>query len=161
MRRYIKSSKRSLALLKHSKQSLAKGIGRKKKSTGLVWQKAPDIKKRLNSFKNKLSLDFLNLERIFVYRSFNSSSKAYARTWGFPRIWQISLSQEPAYVIEVISEKFDKLLASEQDKVLLHELAHIPKNFSGSLLPHIRHGKRSFHNKVKELIIRHLNLSGK
>ena len=58
--------------------------------------------------------------------------------------------------IEVLSEKFDRLNKLEQDKILLHELAHIPKNFSGSLLPHIRKkGKRNFEDRVHELVAVH------
>ena len=33
--------------------------------------------------------------------------------------------EKPAYIIEVISEKFNKLPKRKQDDVLLHELAHI------------------------------------
>lgn len=119
----------------------------------MVWKKAPDIKKRLSSIAKAVEMDWIKSSRLFVYRSFNSTARAYARTWGFPRIWQISLKETPAYVIEVLSEQFDKLPVSEQDKVLVHELAHIPKNFSGSLLAHIRkRGKRNFHGRVEQLI---------
>ena len=53
-----------------------------------------------------------------------------------PKIFQKALSVEPAYVIEVLSKYYDKLDDDNRKKVLIHELLHIPKNFSGSLLPH-------------------------
>ena len=81
---------------------------------------------------------------------------------GLPKIWQNALQVEPAYIIEVISRYFDNLSQKDQDKVLLHEIGHIPKNFSGALLPHTRHGKGNFRGKVDELIQRYFeNLSGK
>lgn len=137
---------------------MRKSLRRSKKNNSLLWKSAPDIKKRLIFIVKKLSLSWVNTSRIFVYRSENSSSRAYARTWGFPRIWQISLKESPAYVIEVLTERFDKLSEKQQDEVLIHELMHIPKNFSGSLLPHIRKGKNNFHNRVETLVDRYLRL---
>jgi len=120
------------------------------------YQSAPDIKNRAFVLIERLHLDHLLGERLFFYRSTGSKARAYARTWGLPKIWQNALDIEPAYIIEVISKYFDKLPVREQDKVLLHEISHIPKNFSGALLPHTRKRKGSFKNKLDELIVRYL-----
>ena len=116
------------------------------------WSKAPDIKKRVLLLKKDLKLDWLSMDRIYCFRSKNSKARAYARIWGLGRIWQMAMDLKPSYVIEVISEKYDKLSEKEKNKVLIHELVHIPKNFSGSLVPHYRKGKRNFQNKVKSLV---------
>lgn len=116
------------------------------------WEKAPDIQARALKLIDVLKLDSILFERLFFYRSTGSKSRAYARTWGLPKLWQNALGVEPAYIIEVISRYFDKLSARDQDRVILHELTHIPKNFSGALLPHTRRRKGSFHNKLEELI---------
>jgi predicted metallopeptidase len=126
-----------------------------RKSLKFDWQEAPDIKARVLHLMENLQLDYLLGERLFFYRSVGSKSRAYARTWGLPKLWQNALRVEPAYIIEVISRYFDKLSPRDQDKVLLHEIGHIPKNFSGALLPHTRRGKGSFHNKLDELIQRY------
>lgn len=104
----------------------------------VVWELAPDIKKRVEGIIHTRKLSYLDPERIVVFRSFGSKSRAQARIWSLPRIWQKALSVTPHYCLEVISEKFDKLPVRRQKKILLHELAHIPSNFSGSLLPHGR-----------------------
>jgi len=109
-----------------------------RKKGNVEWVNAPDIKKRILHLDKSLKLDWLKTSKIHCFRSKNSKSRAYARIWGLSKVWQKALQTEPAYVIEVLSEKFDSLNKKEQDKVLLHEIAHIPKNFSGSLLPHIR-----------------------
>lgn len=126
---------------------------RKKIKRGrLNWEQANDIRERIDFLVDALEYKHISKNRIFCYRSSGSKSKSYARIWGLNRIWQKALSQEPGYVIEVLSERFDKLSQSKKDEILIHELLHIPKNFSGALLPHHRKGKRNFHDRVKRAI---------
>lgn len=109
---------------------------KRQKSTRLEWEKAPEIKKALKHILATIDLSHIDIKRIHTYRSFGSSSHSYARIWSFPKIFQDALQIEPAYVIEVLAKYYDKLSPDEQMKVLIHELLHIPKNFSGALLPH-------------------------
>lgn len=118
----------------------------------VTWEHATDIKKRLKKLLYLSSLPF-KIENISTLRSHNSKARAYARIWGLSKVWQIALNVTPHYVIEVLSERYDNLTNEKKDEILLHELAHIPNNFSGSLIPHIRYGKRSFRNKVDKLIL--------
>lgn len=126
-------------------------LGKARKYLKFSWKKAPDIQIRAEILIEKLSLNYINAKRIFFYRSDGSKARAYARTWGLPALWQNALKVEPGYIIEVISKHFDNLPTSEQDKVLLHEISHIPKTFSGALTPHTRHSKGSFYDKLKRL----------
>ena len=125
---------------------------RKFSSSRINWVGAPDVKKRVNALVKNLEIDWIKTSRIFAYRSTASKTRAYARIWGLSSLWQRTLGVAPAYIVEVLSEHYDDLSDTEKDKVLLHELTHIPKNFSGALLPHIRRGKRNFHRKVDSLI---------
>ena len=127
---------------------------RSHKNQKVEWVNAPDIKKRVIVLVKKLNENHLDISRLFFFRSHYTKTRAIARIWAFPRIWQLALKQKPAYSIEIISERFDHLSNPEKDKVLIHELAHIPQNFSGSLVPHIRHGKRKFSDKVKRMILK-------
>ena len=129
---------------------------RKRENKGIVWKKAPDIKKRVSVISKSLGLKCPKESGVHCVRSNNANTRAYARIWGLSRIWQETLNLNPAYIIEVISEKFDNLSSKQQDRVILHELAHIPNNFSGSLIPHIRRGKRRFSSKVEALVNRYL-----
>lgn len=129
----------------------------KSKNRKLEWQLAPDVKKRVKQLLEICEITWVKPSKIHSFRSLNAKTRAYARIWGLNRVWQMALKQEAAYIIEVISEKFDELSDIEKDKVLLHELTHIPKNFSGALMPHIRRGKRSFHDKVHVLIAQYLS----
>lgn len=106
------------------------------------WFPADDIKKRIGELASSLEFSHIDHQRVFCFRSCGSKSKARARIWSFPRIWQKALCAKPAYCIEVISERFDKLTEEGKCKVLIHELLHIPKNFSGNLLSHKGRGWR-------------------
>ena len=130
-------------------------------SKRIEWKSAPDVKRRVLHLIKSLEINWLKPASIYCFRSHNANTRAYARIWGLSRIWQQALKTKPAYVLEIISEKYDDLNEFEQDKILLHEITHIPRNFSGSLMPHIRHGKRSFHKKVDLLISQYLNVKRK
>ena len=130
---------------------IVKSVGRKKTRKSVLWEKADDIGTRVERLIRLSELPF-DIKNITTLRSYSSKARAYARIWGLTKVWQLSLGVPAHYIIEVLSEKFDDLTESKKDEVLLHELAHIPNNFSGSLIPHIRRGKRNFHGKVDKLI---------
>ena len=115
------------------------------------WREDRALKKDLISLIKGSKVSWVNISRVFAYRSLNAKTRAYARIWGLSRIWQEALKISPAYIIEVISEKYDKLSKHEKNKILLHELVHIPKNFSGALIPHTRRRKGSFRDTLKKL----------
>lgn len=102
----------------------------------MIFKKAPDVQNRLKDILNKIEMNYVRFEQIAAIRSFGSKSRAIARIWAFPTIWQEALELKPHYVIEVLSEKFDKLGLEQQTKTLIHELLHIPSTFSGALRPH-------------------------
>jgi len=114
------------------------------------WQPANDVKKDIKKILSTIDLPHIDSKRIFCYRTTGSKVRAYARTWAFPKIFQRALDITPAYVIEVLSKHYDKLSDDEKKKVLIHELLHIPKNFSGALLPH--HSRsRNLHKLANQL----------
>ena len=82
-----------------------------------------------------LGLNHINPEEIRVVKS-NSKSMAYARLWGLSKVLQVGLGIKPCYVIELIDRNFSKLDCSEKIRIVVHELMHIPKTFSGHVRPH-------------------------
>lgn len=117
----------------------------------MEWNKAADISDEITKIVKKLDLTHLDPKRIICFRSYGSTSRARARIWSFPRVWQLALNKAPHYVIEVLSNHYDKLNSDDRTRVLIHELLHIPRNFSGSLLPHRGRGKRIDSRRVEGL----------
>lgn len=122
----------------------------KTKNLKLEWEKAEDVEMHLKELFETLDFSHIDQKRIFPFRTQGSKSRAYARIWAMPKIFQQALDIKPAYVIEVLSKYFDKLNEEEKKHVLIHELLHIPKNFSGSLLSH-RGRNRHLENEAKSL----------
>lgn len=115
---------------------------------------ASDVTRRIDHLISNLPFPHINPQRIFCFRSHGSSGRATARIWSLPQIWQKALKVSPGYCLEVISEKFDRLKPDQQEKVLIHELLHIPSTFSGSLSPHRNSRHRTFrhyHDQVDKL----------
>jgi predicted metallopeptidase len=119
------------------------------------WQEAKDVKKDLENILETLDLPYINPKRIFCYRTTGSKVRAYARTWAFPKVFQKALDVEPAYVIEVLSKFYDPLSEDSKKGVIIHELLHIPKNFSGALAPH-KNRSRNLHKEADRLFKEYL-----
>jgi predicted metallopeptidase len=101
------------------------------------YYEASDVKKCVNEIA--ANLDFFNvvLQFVFCIRSEGSKSKrTIARIYGLGKIWQEVLNLPPYYIIEVVSERFDRLSEEDKEKTLIHELLHIPQGFSGGFRPH-------------------------
>ena len=106
------------------------------KSQKLEWEEAKDVEEKIAEILNALDFSHIKASNIHCFRTNGSKSRAYARIWSMPKIFQRALKLEPHYVIEVLSKYYDNLNEDEKSKVLIHELLHIPNNFSGALVPH-------------------------
>jgi len=103
----------------------------------IKYSRATDIEERVTFILKKLSMDHIDPSRVKCIRSFGSKSKrTLARCYALPKIMQKALDQPAYYVIEVISERFDKLSKEEKTKTLIHEILHIPKSFGGGFRHH-------------------------
>ncbi len=103
----------------------------------LEYVEASDVKRLVSEIIDGLDLFHVVPQFVHCYRSKGSKSRStVARIHGLSRIWQEALVRPPAYVIEVISERYDRLRKEEKEKTLIHELLHIPKGFSGGFRPH-------------------------
>src|SRR4030067_3171671 len=98
---------------------------------------APDIKSQVDEIASDLDLFHVVPQFVFCVRSKGSKAKrTIARIHGLGKIWQGVLNRPPSYIIEVISEIYDKKSGEEKEKNLIHELLHIPGGFSGGFRPH-------------------------
>lgn len=78
-----------------------------------------------------------DLSRVACVRSTGSTSRrTLARCHALSRIMQKALGVKAHYVIEVISENFDRLSDEEKTKTIMHELLHIPKSMGGGFRYH-------------------------
>ena len=108
---------------------------------------APDIQKKLTAVLKNIDMPHVKADQLVAFRSYGSKSRAIARIWALPRIWQMALNLKPHYCIEVLSHRFDRMSDRQQIRVLIHELLHIPKNFSGALLPHRSRHKNGINSR--------------
>ena len=98
---------------------------------------AEDINGRVKGIIRRLNLTHIDETRVICLRSKGSGSRrVIARCHGLPRIMQLALDKDPHYVIEVLSERFDRLSKEDQTKVLIHEILHIPHSFGGGFRAH-------------------------
>ncbi|MBR9707084.1 MAG: metallopeptidase [Candidatus Diapherotrites archaeon] len=107
----------------------------------MEYEHAPDIQVIAEDIIRKLDMKYIIPKKVSCMRSWGAKTDAIARIHEFPRILQEAIGVDPHYVIEFITKRYDKLSREEQEKTVLHELMHIPKTFSGALVPHKCFGK--------------------
>jgi predicted metallopeptidase len=101
------------------------------------YERAPDVSELLLRIIEKLDFSHIPKNRVYCYRSYGSKAHhVIARIHSLPRIWQQALSEPAYYVVEVLSEQYDRLPVKEKEKTLIHELLHIPKTFGGGFRHH-------------------------
>lgn len=106
---------------------------------------APDVKEVALELLSRLQWNHVLLEHIAFVRSTGSKSKrTIARCHALGKAMQVGMGRKKSfYLIEVISENFDKLPKDERTKVIIHELMHIPKSFGGGFIHHDKVHERS------------------
>lgn len=103
----------------------------------ITYSEAPDVKRLADEIAEDLGFFHVVPQFVFCVRSRGSSSRrVIARIHGLGRIWQETLNLPCSYVIEVISERYDRLSEIEKEKTIIHELLHIPRAFAGGFRPH-------------------------
>jgi predicted metallopeptidase len=103
----------------------------------ITYLEAPDVKKMADEITEKLGFFHVVPQFVFCIRSKGSASRrTIARIHGLGKVWQETLNLPSAYVIEVISERFDKFTQEDKEKTIIHELLHIPATFAGGFRPH-------------------------
>lgn len=98
---------------------------------------ADDLMERIFEIVKTLNHNHVRLSGVYAIRSSGSKSRGtIARCHAMGKIWQLALGIKAVYIIEVISERFDKMSRADQDRVLIHEIMHIPKSFGGGFKHH-------------------------
>ncbi|MBI4210355.1 MAG: metallopeptidase [Candidatus Diapherotrites archaeon] len=95
-------------------------------------------------------------ERLSVVRSWGSKTRrTIARIHCIGKVMMLGMGQKKSfYVIELISEKFDRQPEREKLETIIHELMHIPRTFGGGF----RHHDHVCSRNVKTELERYLNM---
>jgi predicted metallopeptidase len=100
------------------------------------YEYAPDLQRKMVEI-SRILLPHVNVDRVKCFRSYGTSSKrTIARCHALGKLMQKALNIRAVYVLEFLAERFEKLSKTEQEKVILHELMHIPFSFGGGFKHH-------------------------
>jgi predicted metallopeptidase len=125
----------------------------------LKYVEALDVKMLADEITDCLDLFHVVPQFVYCYRSKGSKSKrTIARIHGLGKLWQEALRKPPIYVIEVISERYDKLNEADKEKTLIHELLHIPKGFSGGFRSHKGYVDRRRVERLHQVLLKRRSL---
>lgn len=119
------------------------------------YELAPDIEKELRKIARSLKMDHIDLKRVRGVRSYGSTGKGViARCHALPKVMQLALDIGAHYVVEIITENYQRLNPEAQTKILIHELMHIPETFGGGFRMHRDHVT---HRNVERMYKQYIN----
>jgi predicted metallopeptidase len=96
----------------------------------------PDLQAQAEEI-SKLLFPHVDITNIKCFKSYGTSSRrTIARCHALGKLMQNALLRKAFYVLEFLSERFDKLNEEDKIKVIIHELMHIPKCFGGGFKHH-------------------------
>jgi len=108
----------------------------KRKYKKIKYEPAPDLQEKAKAIASAL-FPHVKLDNISCIRSFGSKSRGtIARCHALGKVMQLGMKTSAFYTIEFLSERFDRLSDEEQEKIIIHELMHIPKSFGGGFKHH-------------------------
>jgi predicted metallopeptidase len=111
----------------------------KRKSRTIKYEIAADIQARCTDIVRTLHLHHIDLDKVVCVRSRGSSARrVIARCHGMSKVFQVAMGIKAFYVLEFLSERFDKLGDLDKEETIIHELMHIPMNFGGGFRHHDR-----------------------
>ncbi len=102
----------------------------------MKYKYAEDLQARMEEIVRVLGMEHVDVRRVRCLRSTGSSTRrTIARCHTIGKVMQMAMNTKAHYAIEFL-EIFDKMKKEEQDKVIIHELMHIPKTFGGGFRQH-------------------------
>lgn len=120
----------------------------------MKYENAPDLQERMVNIVNSLNMDHVDTNRVTCLRSRGSSTKrTIARCHALGKVMQKAMKVPAYYAIEFL-EIFERMNMEEQDRVIIHELMHIPKTFGGGFRQHdyvCEENIDALHSKFKAL----------
>jgi predicted metallopeptidase len=102
----------------------------------MKYEYAEDIQKLAEEI-SKMLFPHVDLNNVKCYRSWGTSSRGtIARCHGLSKVMQKAIGIKAIYVLEFLTERYEKMDSEEKIKVIIHELMHIPKSFGGGFKHH-------------------------
>lgn len=102
----------------------------------MKYEFAPDLQMKMREI-SRILFPHVDIDRVKCFRSFGTSTRGtIARCHALGKIMQKAIGIKAVYVLEFLTEQFEKLDEEEKIKVIIHELMHIPKTFGGGFKHH-------------------------
>jgi len=102
----------------------------------MKYEPAPDLQLIAEEI-SIMMFPHVDLSNLKCYRSYGTSSRGtIARCHALNKIMQKAIGIKAVYVLEFLTERFEKMSEEDKIKVIIHELMHIPKTFGGGFVHH-------------------------